>query len=825
VFSNQLKSGFSLYLVIARQQFVKPEKQRHECQECLRRKTGLASSALFRFKVAWCRQTNPTIYEVMKTTMFLKELQPDDGSAFRLLFENHLDAILLTDQNGKIYAANPIACKMFQGSEQEICCRGLKGLLPLYEEKPINTSLQASEGRAGEEIVCLRKDGTCFRATMHGFPFWSTSEPVLCVLTIRVQPGLLKIMDTKDPLQGLYEEVFSMAPSCIGVVTGENYEVVMMNASFHRLFGEAAAIGKVIAEAATKPFQQSLSHLFHTVWATGQPVERQEFAIHLRDGSNPENKTLFLDFMCVPQKNDGGDVEALFFFANDRTEQVLLRQNNAELENKCQNFFENSPLPKFLVEADTLNFHEVNHAACSLYGYSHEEFKNMTLPQLFFNGKEASEFGWLLTVEKSTGPGKQLVNHVKKSGEVITVEMHAADCLTSGVKTYLVIVSDLTEQLSLQRNLSQARLAAMKRVSRAQIKGQEEERAWLTAELHDNINQRLCAANLYLNEYTTRTQDSDMRFVVQSRQILQSVITDIRGICRMLITPTLKDIGLIGSMNELVNVFNASGQFHTTLEAPAFLDEIDDELKHTLYRIVEEQLTNIASDAIATEVAISFVLLENELQLMIKNDGVAVSPEKQKPGLGLRNIQNRIDLFNGHLTVEALPENGCRLFVSIPVFVQKEQKSKTPRKIFVAEDDLLDQELIETAFQDVDRLVHLNFANNGRELIEALEKLPDDQLPSLIIIDYNMPYLNGYNTIKALEADERLRNIPKVVYSTSYYKVYEEQCLSSNAKAYIKKGSTLDEIKENVKQMMSYCRVSEPFSSKGVIYGKRQELL
>lgn len=129
-----------------------------------------------------------------------------------------------------------------------------------------------------------------------------------------------------------------------------------------------------------------------------------------------------------------------------------------------------------------------------------------------------------------------------------------------------------------------------------------------------------------------------------------------------------------------------------------------------------------------------------------------------------------------------------------------------PVQILVAEDDETDQELIEQAVREVCTKSALQFVANGKELVELLETLPEDQSPSLIILDYNMPLLNGLETLRALKANERYSDIPKVIYSTSFYKKYEEDCLAENACAYIKKGITMNEMKENISEMLKYCR-------------------
>ena len=89
-------------------------------------------------------------------------------------------------------------------------------------------------------------------------------------------------------------------------------------------------------------------------------------------------------------------------------------------------------------------------------------------------------------------------------------------------------------------------------------------------------------------------------------------------------------------------------------------------------------------------------------------------------------------------------------------------------------------------------------------MIDLLQSFPDKELPSLIVLDYNMPLLNGLETLKVLELDNRFKKIPKIIYSSSAQNHIRNLCYSANAKAYITKGATMDEIKENIQEMLSF---------------------
>ncbi len=125
--------------------------------------------------------------------------------------------------------------------------------------------------------------------------------------------------------------------------------------------------------------------------------------------------------------------------------------------------------------------------------------------------------------------------------------------------------------------------------------------------------------------------------------------------------------------------------------------------------------------------------------------------------------------------------------------------------ILIAEDDLDDQELISYAFSQIDAEYQLHIVNNGKEAVDYLSALPDEALPCLLVLDYNMPELNGAEVIKILSSNERYRNLPKIVFSTSDSPKYIDHCLSVGANEYMVKPSTIDGIKEAIIKMVSYC--------------------
>ena len=138
-----------------------------------------------------------------------------------------------------------------------------------------------------------------------------------------------------------------------------------------------------------------------------------------------------------------------------------------------------------------------------------------------------------------------------------------------------------------------------------------------------------------------------------------------------------------------------------------------------------------------------------------------------------------------------------------------EKNSKTLKNsnklILLGEDDIDDKEFLEEVFLSIDSSYQLQSISNGKNFIIHLDKLDDNDLPCLIILDYNLPQLNGAEILKILDATGRYKAIPKVVWSTSNSSVFRAKCLELGALDYIVKPSNIASLKQVAKHIISFC--------------------
>ena len=129
------------------------------------------------------------------------------------------------------------------------------------------------------------------------------------------------------------------------------------------------------------------------------------------------------------------------------------------------------------------------------------------------------------------------------------------------------------------------------------------------------------------------------------------------------------------------------------------------------------------------------------------------------------------------------------------------------QRVLLADDDLEDQEMLTEVIREMDPGVTVDTVSDGREALAKLTGLADAELPSLIILDYKMPYLNAAEVLEALAKHPRYAAIPKVCWSSSRREDDIRRCLSAGACNYFQKPSTSAELRMLTKRLLE-CRVS-----------------
>jgi PAS domain S-box-containing protein len=224
-----------------------------------------------------------------------------------------------------------------------------------------------------------------------------------------------------------------------------------------------------------------------------------------------------------------------------------------------------------------------------------------------------------------------------------------------------------SQLLGSERNLARQQLKNQKEVVAAVLVAQERERANIGKELHDNLNQILGAAKLYIELAKTDEEDRDM-LLQKSADYIVKVIEEIRHISKNLAAPRLNIMGLAESIKilaeDVMRINPIQIQFQERGIDPADLSEA---LQLDIFRIVQEQLTNILKHANASQAEIHLTKTDNIVELVIADNGKGCDITADNKGVGIVNIMSRADLHQGTVSILSHPGEGYVLKIGFPV--------------------------------------------------------------------------------------------------------------------------------------------------------------
>jgi two-component system NarL family sensor kinase len=175
-------------------------------------------------------------------------------------------------------------------------------------------------------------------------------------------------------------------------------------------------------------------------------------------------------------------------------------------------------------------------------------------------------------------------------------------------------------------------------------------------ELHDGINQLLVSVKLRLNiAHKIWGQAQSEEHLIKSVDHLNTAIQEVRRISHDLRPVALDDLGLEAAINGLLDDLEEQSQVTTRRRIRLPDQRLPDAIEMTLYRVVQEALTNTMKHASASRVSFNLSHSHNHVTLVIGDNGCGLSPDKQEPGIGLMNMRERIELMGGKITIKNRP--------------------------------------------------------------------------------------------------------------------------------------------------------------------------
>ena len=205
----------------------------------------------------------------------------------------------------------------------------------------------------------------------------------------------------------------------------------------------------------------------------------------------------------------------------------------------------------------------------------------------------------------------------------------------------------------------------------AMISGQEKERLRLAGELHDNLGSTLATVRMQV-ENLERNLDKvdDPKSLLQKTNILvNEAYEKVRSISHQRNSGVMAKNGLLPAIQKLARTVSNPNSLTIEIQDFGLENRIPNELEITIFRIIQELVTNIVKHAKATEATISLTQHDNELNIMVEDNGKGFKANKlqEKNGMGLGSIERRVEHLEGAMEVDSTIGRGTNVSIDIPL--------------------------------------------------------------------------------------------------------------------------------------------------------------
>jgi len=198
--------------------------------------------------------------------------------------------------------------------------------------------------------------------------------------------------------------------------------------------------------------------------------------------------------------------------------------------------------------------------------------------------------------------------------------------------------------------------------------GRAQEKKQISQELHDGVLGRLFGVRLSLDSLNFSKTDEAIETRSNYIEELQSIEQDIRKVSHELNTDFVTSSGYFDIVKALVEKQTKAYNLEYSLEENNDInwESLTNKVKMHCYRIIQESLQNVYKHAKGSRVDISFEQIEDQLKLIIKDDGAGFDIGKAKKGIGLKNMYARVNAIKGELRINSKLNKGTELTIQVP---------------------------------------------------------------------------------------------------------------------------------------------------------------
>ena len=392
-------------------------------------------------------------------------------------------------------------------------------------------------------------------------------------------------------------------------------------------------------------------------------------------------------------------------------------------------------------------------------------------------------------------------------------------------QTICVVATELTE-LAQANEALKANEDMLRQLSGRLLQLQDDERRHIARDLHDITGQKLAFQSIVLSQLITAATDAATKSaLLECQQLTGQVGEEIRTLSYLLHPPLLDELGLSSAVHWYTQGFEKRTGIHVDVDIPRDFLRLPADVETTLFRVIQESLTNVHRYADSLKAFIHVKRVGDEVNLEIGDYGKGIRADVLKSsrdsvaplGVGIQGMKERMRQLSGRLEVTSRPNKGTIVTATLPIRVLRpepapdsdrveesssangetqETVAGVRRRILIADDHEVLRRGIRTMLESEKEWEVCGEAFDGQEVVEKAASLN----PDLVILDINMPVLNGVAAVRQI-----LRNRPQtkvLVFSVHDSEQTVREILSAGAHGYLSKAKAGEELVQVVKLLL-----------------------
>jgi PAS domain S-box-containing protein len=334
-------------------------------------------------------------------------------------------------------------------------------------------------------------------------------------------------------------------------------------------------------------------------------------------------------------------------------------------EGRFRQFFETQPECCYMISPGGIVL-DVNPAACKALGYTKEELIGKAV-SIIYAPESHSKMCDLLEKWKKTGrlESEEIVV-LTRDGERRVVLLNAGSVVDAE--------GNLLHSTSVHVDITERKRAeeALSTVNQRLIEAQEEERARLARELHDDIGQRLALLTVDLEQLAENCPDSpaEVRSSVRVlREQASDVATDVHSLSHELHSSKLEYLGLASAAGGFCRELSDRQGIEIGFHSESIPKDLPREISLCLFRVLQEALQNAIKHSGSRHFQVSLSGGSSGVELTVRDSGIGFDPEDttRGSGLGLTSIRERLKLVNGKLVIDSQSQRGTTILARVPL--------------------------------------------------------------------------------------------------------------------------------------------------------------